>query len=505
MTNVSGEIYKDIGERTGGDVYIGVVGPVRAGKSTFIKKFMETAVIPNITGEHDKQRAVDELPQSAGGKTVMTAEPKFVPNEAVEITAGDSTRLSVRMIDSVGYLIPGALGETENGETRLVVTPWHDDPVPFAEAAEDGTRRVIRDHSTIGILVTADGSFGDFGREAYVDAEERIAAELKELGKPFAVVLNSAAPGSDEAVDLAMELEKKYDAPVALLNCLDLNGEDVDGVLGLVLSEFPLRELTFRLPVWTGVLDRNHWLRRAVVEGVTEACAGYKRAADAAEICKKTADGVSGRISTLSGADSSVTSRLVVTDMAKGSCEIEICLPQSMFYSVIGELTGIEMESDADLLRILRSLSEMKREYDKFAKAIDDVTEKGYGIVMPEQEDLTLDGPEIVKQAGGYGLRLRATAPSIHMIRAGIEAELNPIVGTEQQSRELVEYLLKEFEGDPRGIWDTNLFGKSIYELVNEGLHSKLDNLPEDAREKFGETLARVVNEGSNGLICIIL
>ena len=505
MRNVSGEIYKDIGERTGGDIYVGVVGPVRAGKSTFIKKFMESAVVPNITDEHDRQRAVDELPQSAGGKTVMTTEPKFVPNEAVEVTVGDNAHLRVRMIDSVGYLVPGALGETENGETRLVVTPWHDEPVPFGEAAEDGTRRVIRDHSTIGILVTSDGSFGDFNRDAYTNAEERIAGELKDLGKPFAVVLNSSEPETDRAASLAAELERKYDAPVALVNCLDLNEEDVDGILQLVLSEFPLKEIVFRLPVWTGVLDENHWLRRALVDSVTEAGMSGVRAADSAKICQAAAEGISGRIKDNPGPDSSVTSRLIGTDMARGVCEIEICLPQSMFYSIIGETTGIEVGSDADLLGVLRSLAEMKREYDKFARAIDDVTEKGYGIVMPGQEDLTLDEPEIVKHAGGYGLRLRATAPSIHLIRAGIETELNPIVGTEQQSRELVEYLLKEFEGDPRGIWDTNLFGKSIYELVNEGLHSKLDNLPEDAREKLGETLARVVNEGSQGLVCIIL
>ena len=317
--------------------------------------------------------------------------------------------------------------------------------------------------------------------------------------------MNSSAPESDEAVSLAVELEKKYDAPVALVNCLDLNEEDVDGILQLVLSEFPLKEITFKLPVWTGVLDRDHWLHRAVIDGVSEAGKGDVKADDATKICQAVTDGITERIHENSDADCSVTSRLLATDMAKGSCEIDISLPQSMFYSIIGELTGIEVGSDADLLGVLRSLAEMKREYDKFARAIDDVTEKGYGIVMPEQEDLTLDEPEIVKQAGGYGLRLRASAPSIHLIRAGIETELNPIVGTEQQSRELVEYLLKEFEGDPRGIWDTNLFGKSIYELVNEGLHSKLDNLPEDAREKFGETLARVVNEGSQGLICIIL
>ncbi|MBR3415542.1 MAG: stage IV sporulation protein A [Clostridia bacterium] len=499
------EIYKDIAERTGGDVYVGVVGPVRSGKSTFIKRLMETAVIPRIEDENERKRAEDETPQSAAGKTVMTTEPKFVPDEAVKISLPDNTTLRVKAIDCVGFLIPGAIGDTEEGEARMVRTPWSDEPVPFEKAAEEGTRRVIRDHSTVGILVTSDGSFGELPRESFVSAEQKAAAELAASGKPFAVVLNSAEPGSESAEALALDLEEKYGVPVALVNCLDLNEEDLAEILKLVLSEFPLCEIAISFPDWTGALDGGHWLKKIIAEAVSGAVGEGVRACQAssfaADVASRITDTVKNRTGDLVRALASVKK----LDAGSGVCEIGVELPDELFYAVIGELTGIEVKGEEDLLSALCSLSRMKREYDKFSAAIDEVTEKGYGIVMPEQDDLTLDEPEIVKQTGGYGLRLRAAAPSIHLIRAGIETELNPIVGTEQQSEELVKYLLDEFKDDPRGIWDTNLFGKSIYELVNEGLHAKLENLPEDAREKFGQTISRVINEGSSGLICIIL
>ena len=505
MAGVGMEIYGDIAKRTGGDVYVGVVGPVRSGKSTFIKRFMETAVIPNIIDENEKRRAADETPQSAAGKTVMTTEPKFVPDESVTVTLRDNVTLRVKAIDCVGFLIPGALGDTEDGEVRMVRTPWSDEPVPFEQAAEEGTRRVIRDHSTIAVLVTSDGSFGELPRESFVAAEQKAARELTESGKPFVVVLNSAEPGEKRAETLALELEEKYSAPVALVNCLDLDENDVFEILKLVLSEFPLSEIALCFPEWTGALDDGHWLRKIITESVSGSVSDGVRACQARSFASDVTAKLGEAVRNRTGKTVDATASVRKLDAGSGVCEIEVGLPDELFYAVIGELTGIEVKNEEDLLSALCSLSRVKREYDKFSSAIDDVLEKGYGIVMPEQDDLTLDEPEIVKQAGGYGLRLRAAAPSIHLIRAGIETELNPIVGTEQQSEELVKYLLDEFEDDPRGIWDTNLFGKSIYELVNEGLHAKLENLPEDAREKFGSTISRVINEGSSGLICIIL
>ncbi|MBR3423940.1 MAG: stage IV sporulation protein A, partial [Clostridia bacterium] len=427
MAGVGTEIYRDIAERTGGDVYVGVVGPVRSGKSTFIKRFMETAVIPGIEDENERRRAEDETPQSAAGKTVMTTEPKFVPDEAVKITLPDNTTLRVKAIDCVGFLIPGALGDTEGGETRMVRTPWSDEPVPFEEAAEEGTRRVIRDHSTVGVLVTSDGSFGELPRESFVAAENKAAQELSASGKPFVIVLNSAEPDSKRAEALALELEEKYSAPVALVSCLDLNEEDVSEILKLVLSEFPLREIVLSFPDWTGALDEGHWLKKIISECVSGSVGDGVRACKAASFAGAVASKIGEAAKSHTEDTVRTSSSVKKLDAGLGVCEIEIELPDELFYAVIGELTGIEVNGEEDLLATLCSLSRIKREYDKFAAAIDEVTEKGYGIVMPEQDDLTLDEPQIVKQAGGYGLRLRAAAPSIHLIRAGIETELNPI------------------------------------------------------------------------------
>ncbi len=498
----STEIYRDIANRTGGDVYIGVVGPVRCGKSTFIKKFMETVVIPNIPGEPDRTRARDELPQSAGGRTVMTTEPKFIPDEAVQIQVGDVGRVNVRMIDCVGYLIPEAIGNTENGTPRMVHTPWSEEALPFDTAAEMGTRKVITEHATIGMLVTSDGSFGDIGRDSYVEAERRVAGELNAIGKPFAVILNSAHPEEPASEALAISLEKEYGAPVALVNCLTLDAEDVAQILRMVLMEFPIREISVRMPAWISALDRGHWLRTAVTDAalktaqpltkVGQAADGYAPAF-AAALAETLGDGAPPQI------------RPEAIDLATGAAVLTLTLPEALYYRILGEVTGLEITSERELLDALRTLSASKREYDKYAEAIRELDENGYGIVMPGVDALTLEEPQIIRQAGGYGVRLRASAPSVHLIRATIETELNPIVGTEQQSEELLRNLLHDFEEDPRQIWESNLFGRSLYDLVNDGLHAKLAHMPDDARKKLGETLSRVINEGCGGLICIIL
>lgn len=487
-------IYQDIATRTGGEIFIGVVGPVRTGKSTFIKRFMEALVLPGITDQYAKDRARDEMPQSAGGKTVMTSEPKFIPDEAVTVELSDGIRARVRMVDCVGYLVPDVLGTVEDGHPRMVRTPWSEQPMPFVEAAELGTRKVIRDHATIGMLVTTDGTIGEIPREAYVDAEERIVGELKEIGKPFAVILNTVDPAAPAAVKLGYELEAKYGVPVALVNCLDLSGEDIRHILEMVLHEFPVCEIDVRLPAWTVALDPMHKIRQSV-EGALMRCArNVRRVGD-----------IAGAFAPLS--DNEYVERVDVTDVSlgEGSAAVRVALKEGLYYDVISEASGFTVRNEEELLRLLTSLSEMKMAYDKVADALRSANENGYGIVMPDADDLRLEDPEIVKQPGGYGVHLRACAQSIHMIRAKIETEINPIVGTEQQSEDLVKYMLREFEEDPKSIWQSNLFGKTLYELVNEGLHAKLDHMPAESRGRISETLERIINEGSNGLICILL
>lgn len=487
-------IYEDIAVRTGGDIYIGVVGPVRTGKSTFIKRFMEAAVLPNIENEFDRTRARDEMPQSASGKTVMTTEPKFVPDEAVGIRLDGGASLRLKMIDCVGYIVPEAMGHIEEGKPRMVSTPWSDEPMPFAEAAEIGTEKVIKEHSTIGMVVTTDGTVGEIARESYIEAEERVIRELKELGKPFAIILNSAEPYSAGATELAYELENKYEVPVALVNCLELDASDIKHILELVLHEFPVTRIHVSTPGWLSSLDGDHPVREAISRAVSEA----------AEKVNKSGDIVHA-FSGLSECEYIESVLGIDVDYGNGSAEVTLKLPDALYYSVLSELTGFDISDEETLINLMKELSHVKTEYDKISEALEAVNEKGYGIVMPALEDLRLEEPEIVRQAGGYGVRLRAAAQSIHMIRANIETEINPIVGTEQQSEELIKYMLKEFEEDPKAIWESNMFGKSLYELVNEGLHTKLEHMPDDARAKLSGTLERIINEGSGGLICIIL
>ncbi|MGM9641611.1 MAG: stage IV sporulation protein A [Eubacteriales bacterium] len=492
MTDTS--IYKDIAERTGGNVYIGVVGPVRTGKSTFIKRFMESLVLPNISEGYNRDRARDELPQSAAGKTVMTTEPKFIPDEAVEINPLGAGKLSVRMIDCVGYLVPEAMGVLEEGQPRLVRTPWSDEPVPFAQAAEEGTRKVICEHSTIGMVVTCDGSIGEIPREAYVGAEERVVRELKELGKPFAVILNSSRPTSEKAIALGHELEAKYGVPVALVSCLDLDGEDIGHILEMVLNEFPLTEVAVNLPNWTKALPDDHHIRTSVISSVCDCASKASKAGD-----------IESAFESLSDNEYVDLFEIAEIDMGTGKATVNVEMSDGLFYQTLGEMSGFDIKGEEDLLPLLMKLSDVKAKYDKVEEALNDVNERGYGIVMPEVSELHLEEPEIVRKQGGYGVKLCASAQSIHMIRANIETEINPMVGTEQQSEDLVKYLLNEFDESPSSIWESNIFGKSLYELVNEGLHAKLEHMPDDARTKLSETLERIINEGSGGLICILL
>lgn len=494
----SQSIYKDISDRTDGEIFIGVTGPVRSGKSTFIRKFMEVSVLPGIKNEKDRLRAADELPQSAGGRTVMTTEPKFIPDEAVEVTFGESNTAKVKLIDCVGYIIPDIIGDTENGQVRMVNTPWNEEAIPFNEAAEIGTRKVIAEHSTVGIIVTSDGSVGDIPRENYVEAESRTVRELQELGKPFVIIVNSSAPHTPEAEALALELEDKHTAPVALLNCQELDNSDVEEIMKLLITEFPIKEISISLPEWTSALDSDHLIRRSFTDMLKSSLADISRMGDVKRMRRALTDSLCEK---LGGGECAVNE----INMGNGNASLSVKLANELFYKTLNELSGLDVNGEADIVKYLTSLSKSKKEFDRFVSAVRDVESKGYGIVMPDMDDLTLAEPEIVKHSGGYGVKLRATAPSIHMIRAQIETELSPIVGTEEQSEELVHSLLSEFEEDPRSIWNTNLFGKSIYELVNDGLHAKLEHMPEDARERFGETLSKVINEGASGLICILL
>lgn len=492
MENLS--LYQDIQSRTDGDIYIGVVGPVRTGKSTFIKRFMDLLVIPNIENEYKKERAQDELPQSAAGRTIMTTEPKFVPNEAIEITLGDNIRFKTRLVDCVGYLVNNAIGYLEDDVPRMVKTPWSDEEIPFETAAELGTTKVISEHSTIGILVTTDGSITDIPREDYIKAEERVVSELQALNKPFVIVLNSEDPSSSYTLELARKLEEKYGVSVLPTDCSNLSIDDINDMFGKLLYEFPIEQMNISLPKWVDSLSDEHWLRKEIFNEIKEAFSNIS-------VLKQINDSLSSIKSTEIIESSSLTE----INLGNGNVSISITLKEHLFYQVLTEMTGVSVADEGDLFSCLTSLAETKKEYDKIAYALEEVKAKGYGIVTPSAEELILDEPEMVKQGSRYGVKLKAKAPSIHMIRADITTEVSPIVGSERQSEELVTSLLSEFETDPKKIWESNIFGKSLHELVNEGLQNKLYRMPEDAQMKLQETLERIVNEGSGGLICIIL
>lgn len=488
------EIFTDMAARTNGNIYIGVVGPVRTGKSTFIKRFMETLVIPNIENVYQRERARDELPQSGSGRTIMTAEPKFVPEEAVEIETEDGIRFSVRLIDSVGYLIPGAVGQTEDDAPRMVTTPWFDYEIPMSDAAEIGTRKVIAEHSTIGIVVTTDGTVTDLPREAYLEAEERTIRELKQLGKPFLVLLNTAEPDSPRAQAIREDMESRYGVGCLAVDCLALQEADITAILSRVLYEFPLQEIDLFLPSWVEALPADHAMKRELFGLICEKAQHIRRIAQ-----------VKAFDEDISACEMLESTDLTSVQLGTGVASLRLNVPHRLFFQTLSEETGIEVQDDGDLFRQLTELTEVKRRYDRVSAALDDVQNTGYGIVVPTIDELSLEEPEIVKQGGRYGVRLKASAPSIHMLRADIKTVLSPIVGNEKQSEEMINFLLQEFEGDPTQIWQSNIFGRSFHELVNEDLQSKLSRMPEEARVKLRETLERIINEGSGGLICIIL
>ena len=490
----SRNIYGDIAQRTDGDIYLGIVGPVRTGKSTFIKKFMENLVIPNIDSEFRRERAVDELPQSAAGKTIMTTEPKFIPEEAVQVTLEGNASLNVRLIDCVGYIVPSSIGYFENEAPRMVRTPWFEDEIPFNMAAEVGTRKVITDHSTIGLVITTDGSISDIPREEYEEAEERVIGELQDIDKPFIVLLNCRFPNSDEAIDLAGQMSEKYGVPVLPISCIDLTEKDIKKILSTILFEFPIQEIAVDMPRWITTLGKDHWLKNEVFGCIKENACKCNRMIDVQSVAERVCD---CEHITRASVDS--------IDFGKGCARLNVGLNSELFYKILGEATGIEIKNEADLMPKMIELAEIRNRYEKFRGAIEEVEATGYGIVMPTQEELSLEEPEIIKQGGKYGVRLKASAPSIHMMKADITTEVNPIVGSEKQSEELVMYLLQEFEESPQKIWESNIFGKSLHDLVNEGLHNKLYRMPADARLKLQETIERIINEGCGGLICIIL
>lgn len=487
-------IYEEIAGRTNGDIYIGVVGPVRSGKSTLIKQFMEHLILPNIEGEYVRERAKDEMPQSGSGRTVMTTEPKFIPEKAAEVMLDGTASVRVKLIDCVGYVIPGIMGHTENGEPRMVMTPWSEDPLPFEQAAETGTEKVIREHATIGVAVTTDGSIGELPRENYEEAEARVVRELKEQGKPFVVVLNCTRPSSAQTKELKERMEASYGVPVLPINCLEMGENDIREILKNVLYEFPVTEIRMRLPSWIGVLEEQGTIRGRLYETLGAKVRSLHKVGE-----------VLSCFSDLTVEDGEVSARVEQMRLGEGSATVEVRVPEGVFYRILGERTGFDVHDERDLMSILSELSSVKKKYDKVASAMDDVMKTGYGIVMPSVEDMTLEEPEIVKQPGGYGVKLKASAPSIHMMKADIRTEVSPIVGTESQSEELVRFLLREFEENPASIWESNMFGKTLHELVSEGLTGKLAHMPTDARQKITDTIGRIVNEGSGGLICILL
>ncbi|MBQ2679146.1 MAG: stage IV sporulation protein A [Firmicutes bacterium] len=488
-------IYEDIALRTGGDIYIGVVGPVRTGKSTFIKKFMDLLVIPKIENPYSKERAKDELPQSANGKTVMTTEPKFVPNEAVEVSFGDNINAKVRMIDCVGYMVEGAEGDFEGEEPRLINTPWDKEPVPFKEAAEKGTEKVISEHSTIGVVVTTDGTISDIPRENYIEAEERVINELKNLNKPFIVLLNSAKAYSDETEELRQELSKKYDVNVMTVNAASLKTEDINRIMENILYEFPVKEIHIDFPKWTDTLEDSHWLKASLIETLKQMLENTDKLNGIKDLAGILSENPYIKKTYVEGIDS-----------GEGRAKIYADTEDNLFYDVLSEELDLDIKDDYALVSIIKKFSELKNKYEKVENALNEVETKGYGIVSPLGfEEVKLERPSVYKQGQKYGVKIKAQGDMIHLIKSPVKAEISPIVGTEEQSQAFIEDVLKDFENSPEKLWDLNIFGRTLGTIVSENINQKVYSIPEDVRTKLGITLDKIVNEGKGGLICILL
>jgi len=485
-------VYKDIQARTNGEIYIGVVGPVRTGKSTFIKRFMDLLVIPYIEDVHSKERARDELPQSAAGKTIMTTEPKFIPNEAAVINLAKDTSVAIRLIDCVGYMVKGASGHEENGEERLVKTPWFDYEIPFTKAAEIGTKKVINEHSTIGIVVTTDGSFGDIERSGYVEAEEQTINELRGLGKPFIVLLNSSKPLAAETIELAGEINNKYGVSVLPINCEQLKKDDIFTIMKSILKEFPISKIEFYSPKWVEMLNMNHPIKMEIIEKAKEIISNFNQIKDVADITNEESTYIK---------DININKK----DLSSGTIEMYIDIDQKYYYEVLSELTGAEIGSEYQLINIIKELSLLKNEYSKVCFAMESVKNKGYGIVTPEKEEIVLEEPEVIKSGNKYGVKIKALAPSTHFIRTNVLTEIAPIVGSEEQARDLIEFIKENGKDPEKGIWDTNIFGKTIEQIVDEGIKTKIAKLSEETQVKMQDTLQKITNESSRGVICIII
>ncbi len=487
-------IYQDIAARTAGNIYMGIVGPVRTGKSTFIKRFMDLLVLPNVADAYEKERVQDELPQSGSGRTIMTTEPKFIPAEAVSLNLPGNLHLKVRLVDCVGYMVKSAMGHMENGQSRMVHTPWKEEAMPFEEAAEYGTRKVINDHSTVGIVVTTDGSIGDFAREDYLEAEKRVVEELSKQGKPFVVVLNSAVPESPRTAALAAEMEETYGVPVEAVNCAMMNTAQLERILTRVLTQFPAMEIGFCLPGFIEGLPNKHRIKSGILESIRCFCGDFETVRDVENAVSLLADGAVIQ-----------SAKIESVDLGRGSVRVVMEPVSGLFYQVIGEIMDCEIQDDSSFFALLKDCAGAKRSYDKLAAALEQVEEEGYGIVQPELTDMVLEEPEIFKQGSKFGVRLRAQAPSLHIIKTSVSTEVAPVVGSERQSEDLIEYLLSEFESDPAKIWDTNIFGKSLQEMVTEQMENKLANVPHHIRSKLRNSLQKISDEGKEYLICVVL
>ena len=493
LSNQIYDVYNDIKARTGGDIYIGVVGPVRTGKSTFIKRFMDLVVIPNIQDIHSKERAIDELPQSAAGKTIMTTEPKFIPKEAAEIILGEDTKVNIRLIDCVGFMVDGAAGHIENEQERLVKTPWFDYDIPFTQAAELGTQKVINDHSTIGIVITTDGSFGDLPRENYIAAEEKTITELKKLKKPFIVLLNSNKPYSENTLELSNQIAAKYNVTVMPVNCEQLKRDDIHRIMSNILAVFPVSEIDFYMPKWAEMLPDDHWLKLDLIESVKSLMKNIVLIRDA------KADNLI--------TDSQYVKKFKIDkiEMQDGSVKVNVEFDDAYYYNILSDMIGVPIQDEYQLIRTIKELASMKSEFEKVSGAYEEVRNRGYGVVMPVREEIIIEEPVIMKHGNKYGVKIKATSPSVHMIKANIETEIAPIVGSEEQAEDLISYIKKTSAEQPEGIWETNIYGKSIKQLINDGISTKINKMTEDSQLKLQETMQKIINDSNGGIICIII